>query len=84
MLAEIIDDKQVVEEITERTTIINWLLKRIGASTFDANQLYASEILAILLQTSKENRLKLGRADGIEALLKAVAVYIYWFETCNC
>jgi beta-catenin-like protein 1 len=42
---------------------------------FDANKLYASEILAILLQGSAGAQAALGALDGIEALLLAVAPF---------
>lgn len=65
---------------------MQWLLRRIKAKTpFDANKLYASELLSILLQNTPENRLLLGELDGIDVLLQQLAVcnlkkYIYmWY-----
>ncbi|XP_056011706.1 beta-catenin-like protein 1 [Ostrea edulis] len=56
--------------------LMQWLLRRIKAKMpFDANKLYASEILAILLQNSDENRLLLGDLDGIDVLLQQLAAY---------
>ncbi|XP_033754233.1 beta-catenin-like protein 1 [Pecten maximus] len=56
--------------------LLQWLLKRIKAKMpFDANKLYASEILAILLQNSEENRTMLGDIDGIDILLQQLAAY---------
>ncbi|KAL3858660.1 hypothetical protein ACJMK2_008922 [Sinanodonta woodiana] len=56
--------------------LMQWLLKRIKAKLpFDANKLYASEILAILLQNSDENRHYLGELDGIDILLQQLAAY---------
>ena len=52
-----------------------WLLNRIKIRSFDANKLYSSEILAILLQSSKSNRAKLGSVEGIDILLQALALY---------
>jgi len=53
-----------------------WLIARVGRGENDSNRLYASEILAILLQTSDASKrafaLELG---GMEALLQAVARY---------
>jgi beta-catenin-like protein 1 len=55
--------------------LITWLLKRIKVKTpFDTNKLYASEILSILLQNNKKNRLLLGDLDGIDVLLQQLAV----------
>lgn len=68
--------------------LMQWLLRRIKAKTpFDANKLYASELLSILLQNTPENRLLLGELDGIDVLLQQLAVcnlktciYIYiWY-----
>ena len=39
----------------EKTTILKFLLKRLKVKKFDANKLYASEILSILLQADTEN-----------------------------
>lgn len=41
---------------------------------FDANKLYATEILSILLQNTPENRKLLGEMDGIDVLLQQLAV----------
>lgn len=55
--------------------LMQWLLRRIKAKTpFDANKLYASELLSILLQNTPENRLLLGELDGIDVLLQQLAV----------
>lgn len=41
--------------------LLQWLLKRLKAKMpFDANKLYCSEVLAILLQDNDENRELLG------------------------
>ncbi|GAB0097458.1 beta-catenin-like protein 1 [Sergentomyia squamirostris] len=56
--------------------LMQWLLKRLKAKLpFEANKLYCSEILSILIQDSKENRLLLGSLDGIDVLLQQLAVY---------
>lgn len=41
---------------------------------FDANKLYATEIMSILLQNTPENRKLLGEQDGIDVLLQQLAV----------
>ncbi|CAB1329860.1 unnamed protein product [Coregonus sp. 'balchen'] len=47
--------------------LMQWLLKRIKAKIpFDANKLYCSEILAILLQNNDSTRELLGELDGID------------------
>lgn len=60
--------------------LMQWLLRRIKTKTpFDANKLYASELLSILLQHTLENRHLLGDLDGIDVLLQQLAVCIHIF-----
>jgi beta-catenin-like protein 1 len=61
------------------TILIPWLLHRQSPEfSMDSNKQYASEITAILLQTSSSNRLLFGSSDygGINALLVFLAHYI--------
>ncbi|XP_006785795.1 beta-catenin-like protein 1 [Neolamprologus brichardi] len=54
--------------------LMQWLLKRIKAKMpFDANKLYCSEILAILLQNNDNTRELLGEMDGIDVLLQQLS-----------
>lgn len=56
--------------------LFTWLLKRLRVKLpFDANKLYASEILSILLQNTPENRELIGDLDGIDVLLQQLAYY---------
>ncbi|XP_066527913.1 beta-catenin-like protein 1 [Hoplias malabaricus] len=56
--------------------LMQWLLKRIKAKMpFDANKLYCSEILAILLQNNDNTRELLGDMDGIDVLLQQLSVF---------
>ncbi|KAJ6655571.1 hypothetical protein lerEdw1_005042, partial [Lerista edwardsae] len=56
--------------------LVQWLLKRIKAKMpFDANKLYCSEVLAILLQNKDDNRELLGELDGIDVLLQQLSVF---------
>lgn len=55
--------------------ILAWILKRLKIKQFDANKLYCSEILSILIQNTTENRFLLGELDGIDILLQQLAVY---------
>ncbi|MGH0164178.1 UNVERIFIED_CONTAM: hypothetical protein FKN15_072213, partial [Acipenser sinensis] len=56
--------------------LMQWLLKRIKAKMpFDANKLYCSEILAILLQNNDNTRDLLGELDGIDVLLQQLSVF---------
>ncbi|KAI8622813.1 Catenin-beta-like protein [Chytriomyces sp. MP71] len=68
-------DPSVSEKVVSTTTLLVWLLSRIGLKQFDSNRQYASELLSILLQSSRENRLKLASLGGVTALLKAVSAY---------
>nr|XP_020468277.1 beta-catenin-like protein 1 [Monopterus albus] len=56
--------------------LMQWLLKRIKVKMhFDANKLYCSEILAILLQNNDGTRELLGEMDGIDVLLQQLSVF---------
>lgn len=55
--------------------LLVWLLKRLRTRQYDNNKLYASEILAILLQGNETNQRLLGEKDGIDILLQALAYY---------
>ncbi|CAG4923548.1 unnamed protein product [Colias eurytheme] len=76
----------IIENITEfrpelcvevaKQGFIQWILKRLKMKApFDANKLYATEILSILLQNTPENRKLLGELDGIDVLLQQLAFY---------
>ncbi|KAJ3012777.1 UNVERIFIED_CONTAM: hypothetical protein HDU68_001032 [Siphonaria sp. JEL0065] len=68
-------DQTVAEKVVSSTTLLVWLLSRIQTKQFDSNRQYASELLAILLQNSKPNRVALGSSGGVTALLKVISVY---------
>ncbi|XP_051887191.1 beta-catenin-like protein 1 [Pristis pectinata] len=56
--------------------LLQWMLKRIKAKIpFDANKLYCSEILAILLQNNDVNRELLGDQEGIDVLLQQLSLF---------
>jgi beta-catenin-like protein 1 len=40
----------------------------------DENRGYAAELLSILLQNNVDNRLELGKKDGVETILKVLSV----------
>eukprot|EP00252_Welwitschia_mirabilis_P027143 TRINITY_DN9214_c0_g1_i4.p1 TRINITY_DN9214_c0_g1~~TRINITY_DN9214_c0_g1_i4.p1 ORF type:complete len:378 (-),score=44.46 TRINITY_DN9214_c0_g1_i4:833-1966(-) len=65
----------VGEIVCEKTKLLRWLLNRIKPREFDANKQYASEILAILLQSSSANQRRLGQLNGVDYVLQAVAQY---------
>jgi beta-catenin-like protein 1 len=65
---------EVVGDVAKQG-LLAWLLKRLRVKApFDANKLYVSEILSILLQNSPENKTLLGTMDGIDVLLQQLAV----------
>ncbi|GLG92811.1 Beta-catenin-like protein 1 [Gryllus bimaculatus] len=54
--------------------LLQWLLRRLRVKMpFDANKLYASEILSILLQNTPDNRQMLGDLEGIDTILQQLA-----------
>lgn len=60
--------------------LMEWILKRIKVKTpYDANKLYCSEILSILIQDNNENRTLLGNLDGIDVLLQQLVSKISIF-----
>lgn len=61
-------------QLGSKTKIISWLLNRIQSKIHDENRGYSAELLSILLQNNNENRMKLGRIDGLEILLKTLSV----------
>ncbi|CAI5437481.1 unnamed protein product [Caenorhabditis angaria] len=67
---------ETTEECVKQGFIV-WLLKRcFQKSPFDANKMYASELLSMILQSSDSAKSKLTeKVDGIDILLRAIAVY---------
>ncbi|XP_029191088.1 beta-catenin-like protein 1 [Acropora millepora] len=76
----------IIENMTElRNTVcqaagkqgmLGWLLRRLKQKPpYDANKLYSSEILSILLQNTEENRQLLGELNGIDTLLQCLSLY---------
>lgn len=65
----------VAESVCEKTKLLKWLLGKIKVREFDSNKQYASEILAILLQSSTANQKRLGQMNGVDVVLQAVAMY---------
>ena len=61
--------------LAQRTPLLPWLLNRVKARGFHANKLFASELLALLLQQQPSNQQHLGATDGVLALLTACAQY---------
>lgn len=64
----------LADQIVEGTALLQWLLQRIKKKEYDSNKQYASEIMAILLQDSRANVLKLGQLDGMDVMLQVLSV----------
>ncbi|THH32917.1 hypothetical protein EUX98_g1307 [Antrodiella citrinella] len=62
-------------DIVAKTTILDWLLKRVEVKVYDENRGYAAELLSILLQTNRPNRLELAKKNGVESMLKVLSNY---------
>ncbi|XP_070575194.1 beta-catenin-like protein 1 [Ptychodera flava] len=76
VVENILEFRPEVSPEAAKQGLMQWLLKRIKAKMpFDANKLYCSEILAILLQNVDENRELLGELDGIDTLLQQLATF---------
>lgn len=71
----------MVEQLVSKTDLLSWLLNRVQSKAHDDNRGYAAELLSILLQSSRSNRLELSRKDGIEGLLKVASVRLHHLET---
>ncbi|CAO3698962.1 unnamed protein product [Rhizopus microsporus] len=76
-------DPKYAENIALKTEALTWLLNRIQNKSFDANIAYASEILSILLQDSRDIRLKVGELDGVDILLRALSVRPFFDDLSN-
>lgn len=54
---------------------MQWLLSRIIQKEHDDNRGYAAEVLAILVQSSRSNRLVLVKAEGVDTILRALSIF---------
>ena len=63
------------EALAQKTPLLPWLLNRVKTRGFHANKLFASELLALLLQQQPSNQQHLGKTDGVLSLLTAAAQY---------
>ncbi|KAI0089316.1 DUF1716-domain-containing protein [Irpex rosettiformis] len=62
-------------QLISKTTILEWLLTRIQSKKHEENRGYAAEILSILLQNNRENRLALTKLNGVDSLLQVLSQY---------
>ncbi|KAI1438429.1 Catenin-beta-like protein [Xylaria sp. CBS 124048] len=66
------------ERVAEEENLLKWLLSRIQAKDAGGvrqNKQYSAEILAILVQDSAKNRLKLISLDAVDIMLQLLAPY---------
>ena len=71
--------KEVSQTLVDKTDLVEWIMKRMKPEMFDANKLYASEILSIVLtSTGISGQIKIGEqvlnGMGMKALIKLIAV----------
>lgn len=69
---------EVAVAVCEKTHILKFLLMRLKVKKFDANKLYCSEMLSILLQADPSNQKRVGSlsgADGMDLLLQNISHY---------
>lgn len=69
---------EVADSVCHDTGILQYLISRVRAKSFDANQLHASEVLSMLLQASESTARRLvalKEIDGLDELLQAIAPY---------
>ena len=64
----------LAEQVVAETGLMKWLVGRIQVKEFDTNTQYASQILAILLQSGREGVMKLADMEGLDVLLKVISV----------
>ena len=71
---------QLAETLVSKTDILPWLLRRIETKTHDENRGYAAEMISIMVQNNRTNRLELGKRDGIEIILKVLSVRDFYLS----
>eukprot|EP00929_Paragymnodinium_shiwhaense_P118708 TRINITY_DN90629_c0_g1_i1.p1 TRINITY_DN90629_c0_g1~~TRINITY_DN90629_c0_g1_i1.p1 ORF type:complete len:667 (-),score=192.20 TRINITY_DN90629_c0_g1_i1:42-1952(-) len=55
--------------------LLPWLIKRCRQQAMDYNRVYSAEILGIFLQNSADCRDAMGKLDGVDKLLRGIAMY---------
>jgi beta-catenin-like protein 1 len=64
----------ISKSLIKKNKTLSWVLSRIQNPIQDDNRGYAAELLSILLQNDRENRIAYGKNDGVEASLKVLSV----------
>uniref|UniRef100_A0A8R1E1D7 Beta-catenin-like protein 1 n=1 Tax=Caenorhabditis japonica TaxID=281687 RepID=A0A8R1E1D7_CAEJA len=77
VVENMIDFRDEINEECVKHGFVVWLLKRcFQKGAFEANKMYASELLSMILQSSDSAKAKLTeKVDGIDLLLRTIAVY---------
>ncbi|KAL2162494.1 hypothetical protein VTH06DRAFT_7408 [Thermothelomyces fergusii] len=77
VLENLCSKREVAEAVGAQDALVRWLLQRAARkeAPVSQNKQYAAEILAILVQTSPENRRRLAGLDAVDQLLQLVAPY---------
>eukprot|EP00425_Heterocapsa_triquetra_P022840 CAMPEP_0195134422 /NCGR_PEP_ID=MMETSP0448-20130528/150609_1 /TAXON_ID=66468 /ORGANISM="Heterocapsa triquestra, Strain CCMP 448" /LENGTH=602 /DNA_ID=CAMNT_0040172521 /DNA_START=21 /DNA_END=1826 /DNA_ORIENTATION=+ len=70
-----IDPLGTATQFSQVSKMLPWLIKRVRATTMDYNRVYSSEILGIFLQNSPASREAMIKHEGVDKLLRGVAVY---------
>ena len=74
----------ISKTLIKKTKTLSWTLTRIQNPVQDDNRGYAAELVSILLQNDRENRVAYGKNDGVETSLKVLSVsylrYFVWFH----
>lgn len=65
---------EISKTLIKKTKTLSWILNRIQNPIQDDNRGYAAELLSILLQNNRENRIAYGKDDGVEVSLKVLSV----------
>ncbi|KAF9780181.1 Catenin-beta-like protein [Thelephora terrestris] len=61
--------------LIKKTKTLFWTLNRIQKPAQDDNRGYAAELLSILIQSDRENRLAYGKEDGVEVSLRVLSQF---------
>eukprot|EP00928_Gymnodinium_smaydae_P024700 TRINITY_DN19914_c0_g6_i1.p1 TRINITY_DN19914_c0_g6~~TRINITY_DN19914_c0_g6_i1.p1 ORF type:complete len:710 (-),score=216.59 TRINITY_DN19914_c0_g6_i1:72-2093(-) len=71
-----LDPKDTCMHFAKAPKLLPWLIKRVRAQgDVDYNRSYAAEILGIMLQNSEQCREAMLKLDGVDKLLRGIAVY---------
>lgn len=65
----------IAEKLAKETKVLEWLLLRLRKGRFDENQLYAGELLSMMLISSKEAVKAVDEKGGLKKLIRCVAAY---------